>query len=166
MNRKLLAAAEIVAIVPATVILMPFMFYGAMGTVAALVGAVRAGGAVTLVPVLSLLAQMVVGCASLTCVWILLVSAKTVYRDPLLRRLAIVILVSGLVDALYFLAGQSELNRRVTYSARDALIWMGMLGLPMLVGARHLYVLLVSGRADAGRNCSTDNRGDPRAPRL
>ncbi|HET9318889.1 MAG TPA: hypothetical protein VFO27_03910 [Bryobacteraceae bacterium] len=166
MNRKLLAAAEVVAILPATMILMPLMFYGAMGTVAALVGAVRAGGAVTFVPVLSLLAQMVVGCASLTCVWILLVSAKTVYRDPLLRRLAIVILVSGLVDATYFLAGQSELNRRVTYGTRDALIWMGMLGLPMLVGARHLYMLLASGHADGGRNCSTDNRADPRDPRL
>lgn len=153
MNRKLLAAAEVAAILPATVILMPFMFYGAMGTVAALVGAVHAGGAVILVPVLSLLAQMAVGCASLTCVWILLVSAKTVYRDPLLRKLAIVILVSGLVDALYFLAGQSELNRRVIYSAHDALIWMVMLGLPMLVGARHLYSLLASGRADADRNC-------------
>jgi len=166
MNRKFLAAAEVVAILPATMILMPFMFYGAMGTVAALVGAFRAGGAVTFVPVFSLLAQMVVGCASLTCVWILLVSAKTVYRDPLLRRLAIVILVSGLVDATYFLARQSELNRRVTYSTRDGLIWIGMLGLPMLVGARHLYVLLANGRADAGRNCSTDNRGGPRDPRL
>jgi hypothetical protein len=124
MNRKLLAAAEFVTILPATVILMLFMFYGAMGTVAALVGAYRVGGSVILVPVLLLLAQLLVGCASLTCVWILLVSAKTVYRDPLMRRLAIVILLAGLADALYFLAGQPELNRRVTSSAR-AMLWYG-----------------------------------------
>ena len=142
MKRKVLAAAEFVAILPATVILMPFMFYGGLGMVAGLAGAYRAGRGVILLPMLSLLAQLAAGCASLTCVWILLVSAKTVYRDPLLRRLAIVILISGLADALYFLAGQSEFSPRATSSARDAWTWMGMLGLPMLVGARHLYVLV------------------------
>jgi hypothetical protein len=142
MNRKVLAAAEFMAILPATVILMPFMFYAGLGMAFALVGAYRIRGNVILLPMLSLLVQLAVGCASLTCVWILLVSAKTVYRDPLLRRLAIVILLAGLVDALYFLAGQSEFKGRGTSSARDALIWMGMLGLPVLVGARHLYVLL------------------------
>ena len=142
MSRKILAVAEVVAILPATVVLMPFMFYTGLGMAFALAGAYRVGGNVILLPMLSLLAQLGLGCASLTCVWILLVSAKTVYRDPLLRRLAIVILLAGLADALYFLAGQSQFNRHVTSNARDTLTWMGMLGLPMLVGARHLYVLL------------------------
>lgn len=41
MNRKVLAAAEFMAILPATVILMPFMFYAGLGMAFALVGAYR-----------------------------------------------------------------------------------------------------------------------------
>jgi hypothetical protein len=121
---------------------MPFMFYGCMGMAAGLYGAYRAGTPVVWLGLMGLFAQMVAGCASLTCLWVLLVGANAIYSQPALRVAAIVLLLSGLADALYFLTGQSEVNAQIMSSATSILMWAGVLGLPMLVGARHLYLLL------------------------
>jgi len=47
-----------------------------------------------------------------------------------------------LADALHFLLGKDEVSAQVTSSVASVVLWAAMLGLPMLIGARHLYLLL------------------------
>ena len=92
---------------------------------------------------LSLLGQMWVGAASIACLWIpLMIGVKAVRQKQVLRWTIISLLVLGLADATHFLLGPGDVSTTITSSAGSILIWAAMLGLPMLVGARYLYLLV------------------------
>ncbi len=133
---------ELAALLPATVCLGPLLLYGGFGMVFALIGAWSSRGAAGTVFMLSLLGQMWIGAASIACLWIPLVVGVTAVRQkPVLRWTIISLLLIGLADAAHFLLGAGDANAEIKSSAASILMWAAMLGLPMLVGARNLYLL-------------------------
>jgi len=146
-GRKLIHLIELVALLPATVFLGPMMLAGTIGMAFALVGLLfgpgKLQGEAAVWPIMFLLAHMVVGIASLGCLWMLILSRLNVLKlQPALRSPAVVLLLLGLADALHFLLGKDEVSAQVTSSVASVVLWAAMLGLPMLIGARHLYLLL------------------------
>jgi hypothetical protein len=137
---------ELAAVLPATVALGPLMLYGGVGMVFAMIGAVSTHGATgwwIILPMVGLLGQMWVGALSIACLWIpLLIGVETLRQKPVLRWMIISVLVFGLVDAAYFLLVAGGASKEIRSSATSILMWAAMLGLPMLVGARYVYLLL------------------------
>lgn len=92
----------------------------------------------------SLLGQMWVGAASIACLWLpLLIGVKAVRQKAALRWSIVSLLVLGLADAAHFLLGAGDASTAITSSTRSILMWAAMLGLPMLAGARYLYLLVM-----------------------
>jgi hypothetical protein len=119
------------------------MVYGGFGMVFAMIGvwsSRRAAAGAWMM--LSLPGQMWVGAASIACLWIpLLIGAKAVRQKQVLRWTIVSLLVLGLADAAHFLLGTGDVGATIVSSTRSILMWAAMLGLPMLVGARYLYLL-------------------------
>jgi hypothetical protein len=65
-----------------------------------------------------------------------------VRRIPRSRRLAIGLLVLGLIDAVYFLLSDPKVTRELVSSTSSILMWAFVLVLPILVGVRYLVLLL------------------------
>ena len=137
---------ELAALLPCTLILCPLMLYGGLGMVFAMIGTTSipgaAGGRIML-PRLSLLGQMWIGALSVASLWVpLLVGGSTVRQKPVLRWTVIAFLLLGLADAAHFLLGAGGAGAEIRSSPASILMWAAILGLPVLVGARYLYVLV------------------------
>ena len=144
---------EMAALLPATMLLAPLLLYGAIGTMFALIGlgTGRSIPVIGMLPIFLLLAEMFVGVASLACLWLLLLGGMRVMeRKPPLRRLAIVLLVLGLADATYFLSSSPKVTAEITSGVVSVLMWIAILVLPMLLGARYIYLLMRLSPTDAG----------------
>jgi hypothetical protein len=144
-------------LLPATVLLAPVLMAGSVGMGFALLGVFGANGPgvklASLGPILLLLMLMVVGYASLACLWLLqLGGMRRIKSRPGLRGAAILLLLLGLGDAAYFLLADREVKIAVASTLSSLAIWTGLLGLPMLLGARYLYLLL---RPDDGDEMSS-----------
>jgi hypothetical protein len=150
-SRRTWRAIEIVALLPATVLLAPVLMAGSVGMGFALLGVFGANGPgvklASLGPILLLLMLMVVGYASLA-----LGGMRRIKSRPGLRGAAILLLLLGLGDAAYFLLADREVKIAVASTLSSIAIWTGLLGLPMLLGARYLYLLL---RPDDGDEMSS-----------
>ena len=142
---KLTNWMELLALLPATLLLAPVLLYGGIGMILAMFGVGFTSGPIMkagIVPVLLLLAQMLVGIASLACLWVLLLAGVRVVRSNLAWRwLAAVLLVLGIADATHFLFFRSDVAVEIFSSVRTALLWVALLIFPMLVGARYLLLL-------------------------
>ena len=116
---KLARTIEFVTLIPATVLLGPLLLYGMFGMLLAFTGVFMGGQSwqmkvVTARLMLVVLAQMLVGCASLACLWILLMGGvNPVRRRPVWRGSAIILLVLGMADALYFLFSDPGVTKAV-----------------------------------------------------
>ena len=137
---------ELAALLPSTLILGPLMLYGGVGMVFAMFGAVGTPGAPArwiMLPMLGLLVQMWVGAASIASLWVpLLVGVESLRQKPVLRWTIVSLILFGLADAAHFLLGAGDAHSGITSSATSILMWSAMLGLPMLAGARYLYLLV------------------------
>jgi hypothetical protein len=91
---------------------------------------------------------MLVGCASLACLWILLVGGvNAVRRRPVWRGSAIALLVLGMADALYFLFSDTGVTKAVFSGRWSILMWVVVLILPMLGCIRYVYLLLAPAKS-------------------
>jgi hypothetical protein len=142
---KLWRGLECAALVPATFLLAPLMLYGILGMAIALAGVWRQPfGMAAAWPMLLLIAEMLAGCASLACLWFLLLrGVDAARRVPRSRRLATGLLLVGLADAVYFLLADPKVTRELVSSTTSILMWTAVLVLPMLVGVRYLVLLLL-----------------------
>ncbi len=144
----MLRAIEILALLPATLFLAPLTMAGTVGTGFALLGTVFNGNSPTMKlsavgMILLFLLFMVVGCASLACLWVLLLGGmRRIKSRPALRGSAIGILILGLGDAAYFLLADREVKIAVASRLANTVIWAALLGLPMLLGVRYIYLLI------------------------
>jgi hypothetical protein len=159
-RRGIFRAIEFVALLPATVLLAPMLMAGSVGMGFALLGAGfganRPGVKLAaLGPILLLLMLMVVGYASLACLWLLLLGGvRRIRSRPALRGAAIVLLLLGLADAAYFLLADREVKVAVGSELSSIAMWAALLGLPMLLGVRYLYLLLrPDGGGEISRSC-------------
>ena len=136
---------ECAALVPATFLLAPLMVYGILGMAIALLSvSVKPWGMTAAVPMLRLIGQMLVGCVSLACLWLLLLrGVDAVKRIPRRRWLSISVLLLGLADGVQFLLSDPKVTRELVSSTASILIWVSLLALPMLVGIRYLVLLLI-----------------------
>ena len=66
-----------------------------------------------------------------------------VKRIPRQRWLSISVLLLGLADGVQFLLSDPKVTRELVSSTASILIWVSLLALPMLVGARYLVLLLI-----------------------
>jgi hypothetical protein len=134
------------ALLPSTLILGPLLLYGGVGMVFAMIGSARTPGAAggwIVLPMLGLLGQMWAGALSIASLWVpLLVGVESVRQKPVLRWTIIALLLLGLADAAHFLLGAGGASAEIRSSATSILMWAAILGLPMLVGARDLYLLV------------------------
>jgi hypothetical protein len=151
-RRNLTRSVEFLALIPATFLLAPFMFYGMVGMVIALAD-VAFGDRSSVVkfamlkPMLALLSQMLLGCASLACLWILLTGGMSKIKPrPPLRALAITLLVLGMFDAAYFLVSDPGMTAALVSSTWSIVLWTGLLLLPVLLGIRYVCLLLLPAR--------------------
>ena len=149
-GRKLIALIELVALLPATVFLGPLMLAGAVGMSFALAGLLfgsgKSYGVAAVWPILYLLAHIAVGVASLVCLWMLILSGLDVLTPQAkLRWPAVILLLLGLADAVHFLLAPGEVSANLRSSPGGILMWAAMLGLPMLIGVRYIYLLLRQG---------------------
>jgi len=137
---------ELVALLPSTLILGPLLLYGGVGMVFAMIGATSTPGAAgrwIMLPMLGLLGQMWVGALSIACLWVpLLVGVESVRQKPVLRWTIIALLLLGMADVAHFLLGAGGASAEIRSSTTSILMWAAILGLPMLVGARSLYLLV------------------------
>jgi hypothetical protein len=93
--------------------------------------------------ILLFLVFMVVGFASLACLWLLLLGDMLrIKRRPALRGSAVGLLLLGLGDAAYFLLADREVKIAVASTLASIAIWAALLGLPMLLGVRYIYLLI------------------------
>src|SRR5690348_45444 len=126
---KLARTIEFVVLIPATVLLGPLLLYGMFGMLLASTGVFMGGQSwqmkvVTVKMMLLVFTQMLVGCASLACLWILLVVGVTaIRRRPPRRGTAIALLVLGMADALYFLFSDPGVTKAVFSNRWSMLIW-------------------------------------------
>jgi hypothetical protein len=156
-SRGIWRATKIIALLPATVLLAPVLMAGSVGMGFALLGAVFGANSpgvkfASLGPILLLLMLMVVGYASLACLWLLMLGGmRKIKSRPGLRGAAILLLLLGLGDAGYFLLADREVKIAVASTLSSIAIWTCLLGLPMLLGARYLYLLI---RPDDGGEMS------------
>lgn len=143
---------EFLALIPVTVLLGPLLFAGMAGLVMAFAGVSlgpRPGKAVALIVMVFLLAQMLAGLASLACLWVLLLGGmKAIRQRPALRAWVMILLVVGVADALHFLFSDPGVTKAVASSTLSVSMWTAVLGLPMLLGIRYVYLLL--GPAERG----------------
>ena len=134
---------EMAALLPCTLFLAPLMFYGGIGLVFGIFGAQSSVGWIGTRTMLAALARIGLGLASLGSLWLLLLlGLDRVRRQPALCWSVVLLLVLGLADAAYFLLSARDPRAGITSDAGSLLMWSAMLGLPMTVGARHLYMLL------------------------
>jgi hypothetical protein len=151
-RRNLTRSIEFLALIPATVLLAPLMFYGMIGAVIAIAGVTFGAGSpmakiATFKMLLGLLFQMLLGCASLACLWILLTGGMSkIKRRPPLRALAITLLVLGMFDAAYFLLSDPGMTAALVSSTWSIVMWSGLLLLPGLLGIRYICLLLLPSR--------------------
>jgi len=156
-RRGIFRAIEMAALLPATVLLAPVLMAGSAGMGFALLGmafdAKRPGvKLVAMGPILLLLMLMVVGYASLAFLWFLLLGGvRTIRTRPWLRGAAVLLLLLGLADAMYFLFADRQVTVAVKSGISSMATWAVLLGFPMLLGVRYLYLLL---RPDDGREMS------------
>jgi len=147
-RRGILRAIEVVALLPATVLLAPMLMAGSVGMGLALLATVFGTsssdaklGAVG--PILLLLIVTALGGASLACLWVLLLGGMWRIRSrPALRRSAVLVLLLGLADAGYFLLADRGVKIAVASTLTSTAMWTALLGLPMLLGIRYIYLLL------------------------
>ena len=93
--------------------------------------------------ILLLLLSMVLGCASVACLWVLLLGGlRRIKNRPVMRGSAIVLLLLGLADAAYFILADREVKIAVASTLRSVAIWAALLGLPMLLGVRYIFLLI------------------------
>ncbi len=153
----MLRAIEIAALLPATLLLAPMLMAGSVGMglalLATLFGTSSSDAKLgSLGPILALLVLTTLGCASLACLWVLVLGGMwRIKTRPALQGSAIVLLLLGLVDAAYFLLADREVKIAVTSTPGSIAIWTTLLGLPMLLGVRYIYLLL---RPDSGSEAS------------
>jgi hypothetical protein len=154
----ILRAIEMAALLPATMLLAPMLMAGSVGMGFALVATVFGTSSSevkvgSLGPILLLLMLTAVGYASLACLWVLLLGGMWRIRSrPALRRSAVLVLLLGLADAAYFLLADREVKIPVASTLASIAIWAALLGLPMLLGVRYVYLLL---RPDDGAEVPT-----------
>jgi len=147
-RRQILRTIEIVALLPATLLLVPILMAGSVGMGFALLGTVFGANSpgmklAALRPILLLLMLMVAGYASLACLWLLLLGGMRKIRSrPALRGSAVVLLLLGLADAGYFLLADRDVKIAVASTIATMAIWTALLGLPMLLGVRYIYLLI------------------------
>lgn len=152
---RLLRWIEFAALVPATVLLAPLMFAGMAGMLFAMHGVWVGTGAyqqkaVALGVMLRLFAQLVVGLGSLALLWILSVGGVGTIRHSVpWRASSIVLVVLGAADALYFILSDRGVRREMASSAWSMFMWTAVLGLPVLVGIRYVYLLLRPAQRDS-----------------
>jgi len=157
-RRGILRAIEIAALLPATLILAPIMMAGSVGMGFALLGTVFGANSsgmklAAIGPILLLLMLVVVGYTSLACLWVLLLGGmRRIKGRPALRGSVILLLLLGLGDAAYFLLADREVKIAVASTLANIAIWAALLGLPMLLGVRYIYLLL---RPDDGSEMPT-----------
>ena len=136
---------DLAALLPSTLILGPLLLYSGVGMVFAMIGAGSTPGSAgrwIMLPMLGLLGQMWVGAVSIARLWVpFLVGVESVRQKPTLRWTIIVFLLLGLADAAHFLLRAGGASAEIRSSAASILMWSAILGLPMLVGARYLYLL-------------------------
>ncbi|HKW96675.1 MAG TPA: hypothetical protein VJN43_03030 [Bryobacteraceae bacterium] len=138
---------EMLALIPSTVFLGPLLLSGTLGMLLALiatVGSAHSGQPKFLMVrgILLLIAVLVVGCASLACLWILLVAGSSIRQNPHRRWSATVLLALGLADALYFLLADPGVRKAVVSDKSTLVLWVVILVIPMLIGIRHIFLLL------------------------
>jgi|SRR5215467_1885368 len=145
---KLMRWLECAALAPVTFLLAPFMLYGILGMSIALAGIRdKPWGMAAALPILMLIAEMLAGCASLACLWFLVLrGVEAVRRSPRSRWLAVGLLVLGLTDAVHFLLSDPKVTRELLSSTSSILMWAVVVVLPMLVGVRYLVLLLAPTR--------------------
>ena len=147
-RRGMFRAIEIAALLPATLLLAPMLMAGSVGMglalLATLFGTSSSDAKLgSLWPILALLVLTAVGYASLACLWILLLGGMwRIKTRPALRGSAIVLLLLGLADAAYFLFADREVKIAVASTLTSIAMWAALLGLPMLLGVRYIYLLI------------------------
>ena len=147
-RRGMLRAIEIFALLPATLLLAPMLMAGSVGMglalLATLFGTSSSDAKLgSLGPILLLLVLTAVGYASLACLWVLLLGGmRRIKTRPAHRKSAIVLLLLGLADAAYFLLADREVKIAVASTLGSIAIWAALLGLPMLLGVRYIYLLI------------------------
>ena len=147
-RRGILRAIEVVALLPATLLLAPILMAGWVGIGLALFATVFGSGSSdarlsSLGPILLLLMLTAVGCASLACLWVLLLGGMWRIRSrPALRRSVVLVLLLGLADAAYFLIADREVKIPVASTLASIAVWAALLGLPLGLGVRYIYLLL------------------------
>lgn len=138
---------EMLALLPSTVFLGPLLLSGMLGMLLALIGTVAGAQSgqmkfMIVRSILLLIAVLLVGCASLACLWILLVAGGSIRQNPHRRWSVAILLTLGVADGLYFLLSDPGIRKSVVSDKSTLVLWAVILVIPMLIGIRHIFLLL------------------------
>ena len=146
-----LTLLEIILGLPATVLLIPFAMAGATGAAFAAMAilfdrSIPSSARLTMLRVPAEFILWTVGAmVGLSALWLAVLGELDVTHRPRLRLVLILGLLVGIVAALrwLFVMGQSSEN----YDRATWATWLGLLAGPIVVGTRHLLLLVKPHRA-------------------
>jgi hypothetical protein len=143
MRSKWIRGAEIVLLLPATILFVPLAGFTALGILFAIVQDIRFGPAAELTLVLKMF-LFLVPIAGITSLWVATMGSAELLANRKLRILTLIGILAGLADAtfwLYTVTQQSGIHE-TTSVLSTWLLWLLMLAGPILTGIRQVSRLL------------------------
>ena len=148
-------------LLPATVVLLPLLMAGAGGSVIAIL-AILADGTkpfsmrlTVALPPVGIVLWVLSAALGMLALWISVLGRETVAHRPRVRVGLVVCLIGGSVAAILWLYVMG--TGRGSPGLLGWAIWLGLLGGPLIVSARHLLLLVMNQRTPARQ------AGDPPA---
>src|SRR5262245_6104431 len=165
-KRRIIVAFEVVlGLLPATVVLLPLLMAGAGGFAIAIL-AILAGGAKPLsarltmaLPPVGIVLWVLSSGLGMLALWISVLGRETVAHQPGLRAGLIGCLLGGTVAAILwlFVMGMGRGSPGLLTWA----IWIGLLGGPLIVSMRQLFLLVMNRQAQAKQAADAATRPAP-----
>jgi len=138
-------------LLPTTVILLPLLMAGAMGAAVAAVVMLADGSKpfstrlIMVLPPAGIVLSVLTATLGMLALWVAVLGREEVDHRPRARVVLVTCLVCGSVAALRWL----YVMARESYDLKMWATWIGFLGGPLIVSARHLFLLVMKRRAQS-----------------
>jgi hypothetical protein len=138
-------------LLPASVVLLPLLMAGATGTAVAVVVILADGSRpfstrlTMALPSAGIILWVLCATVGMLALWVAVLSRQEVDHRPRARAVLITSLVCGSVAAILWLYDMG----RTTHDLKTWAVWIGFLGGPLIVSARHLFVLVRDWRSQS-----------------
>src|SRR5690348_5360464 len=143
MRRKWTRGAEIVLVLPATILLVPLAGFTALGLLFAIVQDIRLGPAAELTLVLKMF-LFLVPIAGIASLWVAMMGSAELLANRKLRILTLIGILAGVADAIFWLCTVTQ--QRGIHETNNVLstwlLWLLLLAGPILIGIRQASRLL------------------------